>query len=67
MEKTCPKCKSTFICKNEMPGCWCGNLKLSDYTLRYLKTNFDGCLCYECLKPFEIVDMDAEIDIEDGY
>jgi hypothetical protein len=53
MEKTCSKCGVVFGCQNEMPGCWCEEVKLSPETLENLKEGYENCLCPACLKGFE--------------
>jgi Zn finger protein HypA/HybF involved in hydrogenase expression len=65
MEKNCPKCNAAFTCKSNEAGCWCNDVKLSSYTLQYLAENFKNCLCPNCLQPFEMVDRDAEVDMDD--
>ncbi len=62
MEKLCAKCEVSFSCGSEESICWCKQVDLSAYTLKYLETNFKGCLCPACLQPFAIVDMDAELE-----
>ncbi len=67
MEKLCAKCGVKFSCGSEETSCWCKAVDLGTYTLKYLETNFAGCLCPACLQPFAVVDMNAEVEENDVY
>ncbi|NNE29121.1 MAG: dihydroneopterin aldolase [Saprospiraceae bacterium] len=47
--KKCPKCSSTFSCYNS-PNCWCSALEIGSSALQNLRTQYQGCLCPNCLK-----------------
>jgi hypothetical protein len=53
MEKKCSRCHSAFDCCNEMPGCWCESVKLTNEVLQNLEKEYSNCLCPQCLKAFE--------------
>ena len=65
MEKECAKCGVVFSCGVQEKSCWCKEVQLSRYTLKFLETNFEGCLCPACLQPFAIVDMNAAVEEEE--
>ena len=47
----CPKCGKAFACCVEKGGqCWCASVKLSPNDRSYLASQFDVCLCPDCLK-----------------
>lgn len=48
-------------CKNEASGCWCELVHLDHTALQYLDSNFENCLCPECLKSYERTAPSAEI------
>ena len=49
MTKTCPKCNKKFECQHSA-NCWCSKYSIPDNVSVYLKDNFTGCLCEDCLK-----------------
>lgn len=50
MKKTCPRCGGTFECNHgNIAMCHCAAVKLSIDSLRYMKANFNECLCHKCL------------------
>lgn len=54
-KKVCPRCKREFFClSNE--NCFCNHYKLNDKQERFLRVNYQGCLCEQCLKEFAIID-----------
>lgn len=52
--KKCSKCGNDFNCQNETMGCWCEDLFIDIEALKKLKSEYDNCLCKECLKSYEI-------------
>ncbi|WP_162027187.1 MULTISPECIES: cysteine-rich CWC family protein [unclassified Lentimonas] len=47
----CPKCGQSFACCVEQGGkCWCARVALSPDARSYLASQYDGCLCPDCLK-----------------
>jgi hypothetical protein len=50
-EKTCPKCKQTFVCQHS-EKCWCISIKLSEQQRKQLSEIYDNCLCKKCLLEF---------------
>jgi len=51
MEKICPRCFSSFICRNDnIMECWCLEEKIPVAVREYLSLNFVGCLCKSCIK-----------------
>jgi hypothetical protein len=57
MEKSCSKCGVAFSCQNETRGCWCESIHLSKEVLAELKEDYDNCLCPQCLKAFEAIEI----------
>ncbi|MDE7338241.1 MAG: cysteine-rich CWC family protein [Bacteroidales bacterium] len=56
MEKTCPRCGATFICKEheDIRSCQCASVRLSEKTRALLQTRYAGrCLCARCLNEME--------------
>ncbi|MDE5544490.1 MAG: cysteine-rich CWC family protein [Bacteroidales bacterium] len=56
MEKTCPRCGATFICKEheDIRNCQCASVRLSENTRTLLQTRYAGrCLCARCLSEIE--------------
>ena len=48
--KTCPNCTHTFECKtNNIQTCQCETVDLTQAQRDYIATQFDDCLCAECL------------------
>lgn len=51
MEKTCPKCSKTFICRvDNITLCGCRKIKLKTGVREYIKYHWGKCLCLDCLK-----------------
>lgn len=51
VEKTCPRCGKTFECLHA-PGCWCFEYTISPENLEKLRTDYNNCLCPDCLSDF---------------
>jgi len=49
--KSCPKCGKRFGCMGE--DCWCHEIKILAKDVHIIRSNWDDCLCPECLKEFE--------------
>jgi hypothetical protein len=50
MEKVCPRCIKSFICRNDdILECWCLNEPLTSDFRKFLAENFSDCLCAECI------------------
>ncbi|MCT4639939.1 MAG: cysteine-rich CWC family protein [Bacteroidales bacterium] len=53
-KKECPKCGAEFSCFAETKQrCWCMDVELSEDTLKVLNSDFNGCLCPDCLNELE--------------
>ncbi|MBI1744432.1 cysteine-rich CWC family protein [Candidatus Acetothermia bacterium] len=50
----CPRCSRPSECGAETSSCWCARLNLSPATLKTLSDKYDGCLCPDCLKQFQV-------------
>ena len=46
----CPECGQEFACEIGLKGCWCGQVKLSEGTLKVLRVRYKSCLCRRCLE-----------------
>ncbi len=56
MEKTCPRCGATFVCKEheDVRHCQCATVRLTEKTRALLQTQYEGrCLCAPCLREIE--------------
>lgn len=56
MEKTCPRCGATFVCKEneDIRSCQCASVRLSETTRTLLQARYEGrCLCARCLRELE--------------
>jgi len=54
MIKICPHCGNEFECKeNGIFNCDCLSVNLSPETRAYIATQFEECLCLNCLRNFE--------------
>lgn len=50
MEKDCPRCGVSFICRVEnITTCQCAPVNLDELQLAYVKMHYPGCLCNSCL------------------
>ena len=47
--KKCPKCMAVFSCYNNS-NCWCSSMDIGASALQNLRTQYEGCLCSNCLK-----------------
>lgn len=48
--RKCPACGAVFECHSQTGNrCWCMDVVLSENQLEYIKINYDGCLCPQCL------------------
>ncbi|MDL2262903.1 cysteine-rich CWC family protein [Bacteroidales bacterium OttesenSCG-928-I21] len=54
MRKKCPKCGSEFEC-NHSEACWCTSLEIPEKLSEYLATNYDNCLCKQCLTEYVLL------------
>lgn len=51
MRKTCSRCSSTFVCREDRTDvCHCTRIYLVSGVREYLSDNYSGCLCHQCLK-----------------
>lgn len=54
MKKKCAKCLSEFECKaDDIKNCDCNKVVLTPEIKTFLQTNYDNCLCNNCLLQFE--------------
>lgn len=50
VQKICPHCHASFICKaHDIANCECQSVKLSSNELAFIKQNYVDCLCPKCL------------------
>lgn len=50
MEKDCPRCGVSFVCRvDDISACHCAPVKLDELQLAYVKMHYPGCLCNSCL------------------
>ncbi len=50
MEKVCPRCNQSFICRNDVIlECWCLQEPINSELRKFLADNFSGCLCANCI------------------
>ena len=50
MEKDCPRCGDSFVCRvDDISACHCVPVKLDELQLAYVKVHYPGCLCNSCL------------------
>lgn len=50
MKKICPRCNNTFICRvDNIELCNCKKVRLNAGVRDYIKKEYAGCLCLECL------------------
>ncbi|RFS19732.1 hypothetical protein DVR12_21785 [Chitinophaga silvatica] len=48
---TCPRCQSLFECRvGTILRCQCQEVVLSEEELEYIRQEFSGCLCADCLR-----------------
>jgi hypothetical protein len=50
--RTCERCGQPFHCGASLLGCWCMEIKVSDAAHTYMRANYKGCLCRNCLTQF---------------
>jgi len=51
MKKICPRCSSTFSCREDHTDlCHCTRIYLLTGVRDYIKESYDECLCPHCLK-----------------
>lgn len=48
--KKCEQCGADFGCGSDTGKCWCGDVPLTEETLRKLRELYGDCLCPDCLK-----------------
>jgi hypothetical protein len=49
-EKKCPRCNAAFECKaGTIAQCQCNGIQLSLEERVYVESEFDDCLCIDCL------------------
>jgi len=49
-EKNCPRCNTSFECKTgDVLKCQCYGIKLSVAEEAFIKSNYNDCLCGNCL------------------
>ncbi len=53
-KRICPRCKKEFICLSNK-NCFCNHYTLNDEQKQFLKFNYKGCLCEECLKEITLM------------
>lgn len=58
--KNCSKCGKAFGCQADSHGCWCEGYTLDAKTLEQLRSQYDNCLCPECLKTYEVAVPSAD-------
>jgi hypothetical protein len=52
--KRCPRCNKEFQCKSgNITQCQCYGIQLNSAELRFIKENYDDCLCAECMIKME--------------
>lgn len=50
IEKKCPRCGKSFICNpNNVANCQCSKVILNENSKKFLKENYNNCLCINCL------------------
>ncbi len=50
MEKVCPRCYKSFLCRNDqILECWCLNEPINSDLRKFLADNFTDCLCAICI------------------
>ena len=50
-QETCPLCDRSFICKvGNVSQCQCAKVELTIDIIRFLKDEFNACLCIDCLR-----------------
>lgn len=50
MEKVCPRCSSSFKCREDrIELCSCSRIRMVIGVRDYLKDNYDTCLCPQCI------------------
>jgi Cysteine-rich CWC len=50
----CELCGKEFLCGAKCGKCWCFEIDLKEETLSKLQTEFESCLCKDCLKSREL-------------
>ncbi|MBU1012011.1 MAG: cysteine-rich CWC family protein [Bacteroidetes bacterium] len=48
-KEICPKCKKKFSC-SKSNKCWCYEIGLDSNQLAKLNTNYEYCLCPNCIE-----------------
>lgn len=49
--RSCPNCNRVFECKsNKIQNCQCETVQLTQPQRDYIATQYDDCLCANCLK-----------------
>lgn len=61
--KQCSKCGVDFGCASPVRGCWCEQYSIPVETLAQLRTEFDNCLCPQCLAVYQSAGENAEMPI----
>lgn len=50
MEKICPRCNNTFVCRvDNIELCNCKKVTLKEGTRQHIKERYAACLCLQCL------------------
>ncbi len=50
-EVKCPKCEAIFVClSTDIMNCQCNSIKINEKALKFIKEEFLGCLCKNCLE-----------------
>jgi hypothetical protein len=48
-QKICEKCGAKFDCYSASGPCWCEDVKLNSEALANLRSQYNDCLCPNCL------------------
>ncbi len=49
--KKCERCNQEFTCRHDnISECHCMHISISQRALKYLKENYNDCLCNKCTK-----------------
>ena len=48
----CERCGKQFICGASLAGCWCTEIKLTEWARAELRKRYPRCLCRQCLEDF---------------
>jgi len=54
--QTCPRCHGSLTCKAEaISGCQCKHINLTHEQSDFIRQQYAGCLCFDCLKVLKAV------------